>query len=88
MSGGTVGQFQYANLSSPVLLSAGKTYYVLSQETSGGDTWYYSDTMIQTASVAAQTTAAWGSGPGQWHVNGTAGQSYGPIDFKYFPTSP
>jgi hypothetical protein len=85
MSGGTVGQFQYANLSNPVVLTAGKTYLVMSQETSGGDTWYYNDTVVYTTSVARQTAGAWGYGNGQWYLNGTAGYSYGPVDFKCIP---
>ena len=88
MNGGAVGQYQYAALSSPAVLSAGTTYYVLSQETSGGDTWYYDDTTIQTTSVATETAAAWGYGNGQWHSNGGAGQAYGPVDFKYTTSAP
>src|SRR6476659_3732969 len=44
MIGGTAGQYRYATLASPVTLSTGATYFVMSQEVSGGDTWYYDDT--------------------------------------------
>jgi len=83
MSGGTVGQFQYATLSSPVVLSAGTAYYLMSQESAGGDSWYYNDTTIQTTSVAKETSSVWGYGVGQWNANGAADQTYGPLDFKY-----
>jgi hypothetical protein len=88
MSGGTAGQYQYTTLSAPVVLDAGATYYLVSQETSGGDTWYYDDTTIQTTSVASETAAAWGYGVGQWHLNGGPGQAYGPVDFKYGTNAP
>ena len=88
MNGGTVGQYQYATLSAPVVLDAGTTYFLVSQETSGGDTWYYDDTMIQTTSVASETAAAWGFGAGQWHLNGGPGQAYGPVDFKSVTNTP
>ena len=87
-SGGTVGQFQYANLSNPVVLSAGQTYYVVSQESSGGDVWYYNDTTVTTASVATESYGIWGYGAGQWYGNGTAGKTYGPVDFKYSTSPP
>src|SRR5262249_3227793 len=83
MSGGTAGQYRYANLGSPVVLSAGTTYFVVSQETSGGDSWFYDDTIITTASVATETAGAWGFGAGQWFLNGGPGQAYGPVDFKF-----
>src|SRR4029077_11052517 len=51
MAGGTPGQFQYATLSSPVTLLANHSYYLVSQEISGGDTWYEYNT-------TASTTAA------------------------------
>ena len=88
MSGGTAGQYRYATLASPVTLSAGATYFVMSQEVSGGDFWYYDDTRITTTSVASETAAAWGYGVGQWHLNGGPGQAYGPVDFKYGTDTP
>src|SRR6516225_7279554 len=88
MSGGTAGQYRYATLASPVTLSAGATYFVMSQEVSGGDFWYYDDTRITTTSVASETAAAWGYGVGQWHLNGGPGQAYGPVDFKYSSAAP
>jgi len=48
MTNGTVGQFQYTALSSPVALAAGSIYYVVSQETEGGDLWYDMNTLVTT----------------------------------------
>jgi len=83
MSTGMVGQFQYAHLGAPVVLSAGSTYYLVSQEAAGGDFWFYDDTTITTTSVASEISAAWVGSGGQWNLNGAAGQSFGPLDFKY-----
>jgi hypothetical protein len=88
MGGGTVGEFQYANLSSPVLLPAGATYYVMSQESAGEDAWYDDDTKVTTAAVATEISAAWGYGLDQWHPTGFPGQAYVPVDFKYSSPAP
>jgi hypothetical protein len=83
LSGNTVGQFAYADLSSPVVLSSGRTYYLVSQEQGGGDTFLYSNTTITTEPDATETSAVWGDASGNWHLDGAAGQTYGPLDFKY-----
>jgi len=38
--GAPAGQFKYTPLASPVTLAANTSFYVLSQETAGGDQWY------------------------------------------------
>lgn len=38
--GAPAGQFKYAAMASSVTLAANTSYYVLSQETAGGDAWY------------------------------------------------
>ena len=87
MIGGTAGQFKYANLSSPVVLAAGATYYVASQETASGDFWYNYDTTLTTTSVATELSTVYSSGGGVWIPDGTAGQTFGPVDFKYSNSS-
>ena len=82
---GTPGTFQYGNLSSPVTLTPGSVYYVLSLESAGGDQWYDHDTTVQTASVASLTSAAYGTGS-PYLTTGTAGQTYVPLDFVYGST--
>jgi hypothetical protein len=39
-AGAPAGQFKYTTLSTAVTLAPGAAYYVLSQETAGGDQWY------------------------------------------------
>ena len=80
---GTVGQFQYASLASPVTLSASAAYYLVSQETSSGDTWYDFSTRLSTTAVATDVSAVYGSGSGVWNVIGGANQCYVPVSFKY-----
>jgi hypothetical protein len=83
MNGGTPGQFRYGALSSPVTLTAGTTYLVLSQETAGGDTWHDYYTTLTTTAVAVNNAVAWGTGPGAWNTYPAGNQSFVPVDFKY-----
>ena len=86
-AGGTVGSFVYANLSSPIGLNAGSTYYILTQETSGGDKWDdYNNTVVQTTSDATAKSAVYSSGA-SYFVIGSTGQTYGPVDFQYIVSS-
>jgi hypothetical protein len=83
MSGGTAGQFKYGSLSSPVVLAAGATYYVVSQETAGGDLWHDYNSTVTTTSAATEQSAVYGPGGGVWTAFGSAGQTFVPVDFKY-----
>ena len=40
LAGGAQGTFVYRGLPTPVTLAANTTYFILSQETAGGDLWY------------------------------------------------
>ncbi len=82
MSGGTAGSFVYGNLANPVTLAAGATYYFLSQEASGGDQWYDVNTTIQGGGAASEQSAVyfWN---GAYVIQGSAGNTYVPIDFRY-----
>jgi hypothetical protein len=83
MSGGTAGNFRYGTLSSPVTLPAGTAYYVLSQEMTGGDSWYDRNTTITTTNVAMNNAVVWGTGAGGWQTDSWANHSYVPVSFKY-----
>lgn len=84
MSGGTAGSFIYANPSSPIVLSANTSYYLLTQETSGGDQWYdFTNTTATTNWVAALSGGVYGSSGSYSVVGGSAGHMYGPVDFQY-----
>src|SRR6202142_1197580 len=82
MAGGTAGVFVYGALGISVTLNANTTYYVMSQETSGGDQWYDWDTTAQTRSDATLASAVWGPGA-PYNLFGSAGHMYVPVDFKY-----
>ena len=88
MSGGAVGQFQYGRLSTPVVLAAGTAYYLMSQETSGGDTWFDWDTAITTSSAASDAAVVWENGPGNWSPYTVSGRCFVPLDFKYLTGAP
>jgi hypothetical protein len=66
-----------------VVLAAGATYYVVSQETASGDLWHDSNTTVTTTTVATEQSAVYGPGGGVWSVTGSVGQTFGPVDFKY-----
>ena len=83
MVGGVAGSFVYGNLGGSVTLNANTTYYIVSQETQGGDQWYDWNTTIQTANVAAETTSIWSSDGATYNHLGPANQSFVPVDFEY-----
>jgi len=75
------GQFVYANLSSPITLQAGSSYYLVSSELSGGDQWYDLGAIPPPADVSV-TNAIYSSGSG-WVPGGGANMSYVPPSFQY-----
>jgi Big-like domain-containing protein len=81
MSGGVAGQFKYAPLGAVLSLSPNTSYYLVSQEVSGGDQWYDYGTVSSTAD-AAINSAVYSSGS-NWLVNGPANSSYVPANFLY-----
>jgi hypothetical protein len=83
MGGGTPGQFRYATLATPVTLSPGTTYWVLSQETFGGDSWYDHETSLSTTGAASASAVVWGTGPGAWNVFLSPNHSFVPVSFTY-----
>jgi hypothetical protein len=66
-----------------VTLAAGTAYLLLSQETSGGDSWYDWDTTMTTTAAAADNAVAWGTGVGDWHTLTVANRAHGPVNFTY-----
>ena len=55
-AGAPTGQFQYTPLATAVTLAANTSYYLLSQETAGGDQWY---DFTQAASGTATGYQSW-----------------------------
>lgn len=82
---GTVGEFAYGDLASPVQLAANSTYYLLSQEVSGGDRFYDSaDTSVTTTIDAVRVFAVFGNGMGTFTEAPIDDFVYGPVDLQYF----
>ena len=82
MSDGTAGNFVYANLPATVTLSANTSYYILSQETAGGDQWYDVNTTIQTTNVASETSGVWSPDGANYNLFGTGQPVLCPVGFS------
>jgi hypothetical protein len=84
-SGASPDAFAYTALPSAVNLTANTTYYLVSQETSGGDRWYDFTSNPVTTSVASIGGIAYSSAsaPANWTVAGGPGNAFGPLSFLY-----
>jgi hypothetical protein len=80
MAGGSAGLFSYASLASPITLQPNTAYYLVSQETLGGDQWYDYGA-ISTTSAATVNNAVY-SANGAWFLVGGPNQSYVPPNLK------
>jgi hypothetical protein len=84
LASGAPGQFQYTKLGTPLVLETNQSYYVVSKELFGGDTWLDFAGTLVTAAPVARTDAAVFFGNGfLWTLAGGANQSFGPVNFKY-----
>jgi hypothetical protein len=75
--------FAYAIFPGPIVLNANTEYYILTQETAGGDQWFDLDTTVLTSNVASVTSAVFGDGITPFVRGGGAGHSYGPVDLLF-----
>jgi hypothetical protein len=84
-AGAPAGSFRYADLPSPITLQAGATYYMVSSETAGGDTWYDYDTRLVTTSAAVDVGVVYGIGTRtqRWSPGGSPGNGYVPVNILY-----
>lgn len=80
-SGQPAAAYAYVAISS-VVLTAGQSYLVASEETSGGDQWYSDDTTVVSDTDITVTDSIWSTG-GAWTPNATGAFSYGPVNFLY-----
>lgn len=78
-SGKTAGQYSYTDLVSSVQLVTGVGYFIMSDETSGGDQWYNNDTIITVSSDITMGLSAHSACV--FSVGG--GAAYVPVSFKY-----
>lgn len=82
-AGAPVG-FAYAPLANPVMLAANASYYIVSQEVSGGDQWYEGNsTLTCNTSIAAVNQAVYSSNGTTFTTAYSANNSYIPVAFKY-----
>jgi hypothetical protein len=93
MTTGSAAGFVYAALAEPIVLEAGKSYYVLSDELDTADQWYNFDSTIAFSSDLAALRAAYVDGLGAFQLS-TANKDFGPVGFQYglviedIPTGP
>jgi alpha-galactosidase len=80
MAGCAAGQFVYGAIA-PTTLPAGASYYLASQEISGGDRWYDFGTVSSTG-VAVVNSSVYFYG-GNWIPIGSGNTSYVPVNFQY-----
>jgi hypothetical protein len=84
-AGASSEAFRYATLPSPVTLRAGGTYYLVSQESAGGDQWFDYDTQVATTGAGTSTGVVYAFNGGSWVAGGAAGTAYGPPNLLYAP---
>jgi fibronectin type 3 domain-containing protein len=83
-AGGTHNQIKYAALPAPVILAANAEYYLVSQETAGGDMSYGDSTRIATTAAAEVLASTYSDDGSTWWRSGNLGNhGYGPLDLKY-----
>jgi hypothetical protein len=81
-AGGTVGQFIYGPVAGTVTLQPGAVYFIVSEETTGGDQFFNHDTTVETRNVATVIGSARTGGP-QVFTDMAGLIAYGPVDFQY-----
>jgi len=75
--------FASGNLNSTITLTAGKRFFIVSEEVAGGDSFYDNDTVLTTRPDATVVSPVYfDSTAQQWVFMGT-GSSYGPVNFAY-----
>jgi hypothetical protein len=83
LAGRTQNQFAYEIFPAPIILNPNTEYYVVSQETLGGDQFFDLDTSIVTTAVASVVAAAFTDGVNPFVRGGGPNHSYGPVDLLY-----
>ena len=85
-NGATAGQYLYAPLANPLPLQPGHSYYLMSQETLGGDQWYDQNTTLTVTSDLTVYNAEWYDG--NYHAGNAGSIGYVPPNFTYGPVQP
>ncbi|HKY97226.1 MAG TPA: fibronectin type III domain-containing protein [Gemmatimonadaceae bacterium] len=79
----TAMAFVYVDLPAPVTLSAGAEYFLISQEETGMDDWFDSNTKVLTTNVVTRVFAVNGDGAGTFNRAPINEFVYGPLDLQY-----
>jgi RHS repeat-associated protein len=83
-AGAPTGQYKYSVLPSVVSLAPNTAYYLVSQETMGGDSWFDWNTLLNSSSAVSVDNAVWAMNNSQTYNNvGSVGQTYGPVSLRY-----
>jgi hypothetical protein len=83
-TGLTTERFIYTQLPAAVALTPGADYYVISQESTGGDQFYDSAaTTVTTTAKVSRVYAVNGDGATTYTTSPVLGSSYGPVDLQY-----
>ena len=82
LASGTPGDFVYAPLASPVTLAANTSYYLISQETNGGDQFYDLSSVLPTSAAAVNGGFVYSDLTG-FIGFGPANNSYVPVNLLY-----
>lgn len=86
-AGAPVG-FAYAPLAAPVTLPANQSFYLVSQEASGGDQWYEgNNTLTYATSVATVDQSVYSSDGATYTLAFAANNSYIPVSFRHSPAA-
>jgi O-glycosyl hydrolase len=75
--------FKYASLSSPIVLAAHTTYFLMSSETNGGDQWYDLDSTVLLGAGASVNGPAWTSDGTTFTAYTPRSTSYGPVNLLH-----
>lgn len=75
--------FFYVKLSSAITLTAGKRFFIVSEELTGGDAFYDNDTVMSHEPDAAIVSPVYFDTTVQQWVFMGPGSSYGPVNFTY-----
>ena len=82
MAGGSAGQFVYGALPGAITLLANTRYYLVSQESPGGDQWAYDDTSVTTIPAATCDGPALSNAYGGWTLRLVPNTTFVPVNFK------
>jgi hypothetical protein len=82
LAGATAGTYTFAALASPVTLLANTSYFLMTQESAGGDRWY-DFTPVTATSAGAVDAPAYQQSNGNYVTLSPGASSYGPPNFLY-----